>query len=111
MKLPANAIIAPAKLNQYLLVQRKRNDKSVWLAQAGYTLDNWQTLAEDLRTQILRLEATPTDKSTYGQMYEIKGQLTGPNGKTLAVHTVWMTEAATGETKFITLYPDKGKRR
>lgn len=111
MKLPADAIIAPAKLNQYLLVQRKRSDKSAWLAQAGYTLDNWQTLVQDLRSQVLRLEATPTDKSVYGQMYEIKGPLTGPNGKTLVVHTVWMTEAATGKTKFITLYPDKGKRR
>lgn len=111
MKLPADAIIAPAKLNQYLLVQRKRNDKSSWLAQAGYSFDNWQTLARDLRVQILPLEATSTDKSFYGQMYEIKGQLTGPNGKTLAVHTVWMTEAATNETKFITLYPDKDKGR
>ena len=111
MKLPADTIIASAKITQYLLVQRKRNDKSTWLAQAGYSLDNWQTLANDLRRQILPLEAMLTDKSVYGQMYEIKGQLTGPNGKILAVHTVWMTEAATGETKFITLYPAKGRRR
>ena len=41
-------------------------------------------------------------------MYEIKGNLTGPNGKTLAVCTIWMTETATGDTKFITMYPEKG---
>ncbi|MBI5677404.1 MAG: hypothetical protein HZC52_02675 [Planctomycetes bacterium] len=40
-------------------------------------------------------------------MYEIRGKLTGPNGNTLAVCTMWMTEAATGDTKFITMYPDK----
>lgn len=42
-------------------------------------------------------------------MYEIKGNLTGPNGKSLAVCTIWMTETATGDTKFITMYPDKGE--
>jgi hypothetical protein len=41
-------------------------------------------------------------------MYEIKGNLTGPTGRTLAVVTVWMTEIATGVTKFITMYADKG---
>ncbi len=47
----------------------------------------------------------------YGQMYEIRGNLTGPNGKTLATITVWMTEIATGVTKFITIYPDKGQKK
>ncbi len=31
----------------------------------------------------------------------------GPNGKSLPVYTIWMTETATGNTKFITMYPDK----
>jgi hypothetical protein len=111
MKLSFDAIIAPAKLTQYLLILRKRNDKSQWLAQAGYTLENWQILENNLRSQILPLEATPTESSRYGQIYEIRGELTGPNGKTLAVHTIWMMEATTGQTKFITLYPDKDKQR
>jgi len=34
----------------------------------------------------------------------------GPNGKILAMSTVWMTEDATRITKFITLYPDKRKK-
>jgi len=111
MKLPNNAVITPEKLTQYLLVLRKRNDKSKWLAQAGYTLEDWQVLETDLRLQILSLEATPTESSHYGQIYEIRGNLTGPNGQMLAVLTVWMTEIATGITKFITMYPDKGTKK
>jgi hypothetical protein len=107
MKLPANTLIAPGKLTQYLLVARKRNDKSKWLAQAGYSLENWRVLEEDLRLQILSREALPTDSTAYGQMYEIKGDLTGPNDRTLAVVTVWMMETATGVAKFITMYPQK----
>ena len=107
MKLPANSLIAPGKLTRYLLVARKRNDKSKWLVQAGYSLENWRVLEEDLRLQILSREALPTDSTAYGQMYEIKGDLTGPNDRTLAVVTVWMMETATGVAKFITMYPQK----
>lgn len=107
MKLPDDTLIAQEKLTQYLLTLRKRNDKSQWLAQAGYTLENWQVLEKDLRNQILSVDATPTENTEYGQMYEIKRKLIGPNGKNLPVCTIWMTETATGNTKFITMYPDK----
>jgi hypothetical protein len=85
MKLPENTLIAHEKLTQYLLALRKRNDKSQWLAQTGYTIENWQLLENDLRTQLLPLDATPTESTKYGQMYEIRGKLTGPNGRSLLV--------------------------
>ena len=107
MKLPENALIVQEKLTKYLLVKRKRNDKSQWLARAGYILENWEVLESDLREQILPTDATLTENTKYGQMYEIRGKLVGPNGKSLAVYTIWMTESATGKTKFITMYPDK----
>ncbi len=59
----------------------------------------------------MSLEAVPSERSQYGQTYEISGRLIGPNGKTLAVNTVWMIENASGVTKFITLYPYKEKER
>ena len=37
----------------------------------------------------------------------ITDKKTGPNGNSLDVCTIWMTEFATGITKFITMYPDK----
>ena len=40
-------------------------------------------------------------------IYRIRGALPGPNGRALRVVTIWMSEEATGRTKFITLYPDK----
>jgi len=57
MKLPENTFIAREKLTNYLLVPKKRNDKSKWLAKAGYTLENWQVLETDLRNQILSEDA------------------------------------------------------
>lgn len=109
MKLSEDALIAYEKLTQYLLTPRKRNDKSQWLAQAGYTLENWSLLEDDLRTQILSLDATPIENTQYGQLYEIKGKLIGPNRKKLSVCTIWMTENETKNTKFITMYPERRK--
>ena len=109
MKLPGDTPIPQSKLTQYLLVVKRRNDKSKWLAQAGYTIENWQLLEADLRSQILSLEATVVENTQYGQMYEIYGNLTGPNGNTIATVTIWMTEVSTEITKFITMYPDKGR--
>jgi len=93
--------------DRYLLSPRKRNDKSRWLAKAGYGLGNWQLLEKDLRTQILSLDAASIEETEYGQMFEIKGVLTGTNGKTLKVCTIWMTEHESKSTKFITMFPDK----
>lgn len=106
MKLPANTIIAREKVTRYLLVPQARGDKSEFLQRAGYTRDDADQLLEDLRRQ-LPLDALPTKSNKFGQYDEIRGSLTGPNGVTLAVRTVWMTAHLSGVTKFVTLLPDK----
>jgi hypothetical protein len=40
-------------------------------------------------------------------MFQKPVKLNGPDGNSLAVCTIWMSESATGITKFITMYPDK----
>jgi hypothetical protein len=56
---------------------------------------------------LLPLEAKRLEHGEYGTKYEIRGKLKGPNGRTLRVVSIWMTEAAGGKSKFVTLYPDK----
>lgn len=107
MKLPANAIIASQKLTGYLLRKLPENDKSGYLAEVGYTPKNPERLETDLRNQILTCEAEFMETTEYGDKYSIHGELTGPNGRMLKVITIWMTEDATGLTKFITHYPSK----
>jgi hypothetical protein len=101
--LDPNAVIAKVKLTGYLLVPLAKDDKSKFLAQAGYTIDNWQRLEQDLREQILSLEAVPTVRTQYGQKYEITGDLTSSEGMTIRVKTIWID---IGEvTQFVTLFP------
>ena len=106
MKLPASSVIVREKVTRYLLVPQARGDKAGFLERAGYRRADADQLLRDLRLQ-LPLDAVPTKSNKFGQYYEIRGSLTGPNGVTLAVRTIWMTEHLSGVTKFVTLLPDQ----
>jgi hypothetical protein len=107
VKLPPESTIAIEKATRYLLVSQARGDKSKFLAQAAYTLENPDRLLLDLREQILPLDAVALESGKFGDYYEISGLLRGPNGRDLRVRTIWMTDHLSGKTKFITLLPDK----
>jgi hypothetical protein len=109
LRVPENAILAKEKFQQYLLKKQPDSDKSGFLAGAGYTIDNWQILRDDIRRQLLPLDAILSRETPFGRLYEIRGVLHGPNGKQLNVVSVWMIESGSNVTKFITLYPDKEK--
>jgi len=55
----------------------------------------------------LPLEVVVLESNQFGQYYESRGTLTGPNGVMLAVRAIWITEHLSGVTKFVTLVPDK----
>jgi uncharacterized protein DUF6883 len=107
MRLPPDTIIDRNKLAGYLLRWRREDDKSTFLALAGYTLDNPERLMRDIREQVLPLDAQLVEETEYGPKFRIRGTLTGPNGRALLVVTIWMREDATNLTKFVTLFPDK----
>ena len=95
MKLPADAIIAFDKVANYLLKWRPENDKSQFLARAGYTEHDAARLVDDIRRELLTLEAGHKETTEYGEMYGIVGKLAGPNGRVLPVVSIWMIEHVT----------------
>jgi len=103
--LNANGVIPEAKLTRYLLVWKPKDDKSGFLAQAGYTLDNWQELERDLKN-LLTNEATLDRETSFGNIYKIEGVLVGSNGVTLQVATFWIVDSFSNETRFVTLLPN-----
>lgn len=107
MKLSQDAVISERKIKEYLLTTRREDDKSGFLALAGYSLQNWRELERDLRREVEEGDAHLIRTTRYGEIYHIKGQLKGPNGTILDVITVWICLDATGETRFVTLVPDK----
>lgn len=110
-KLPNDIVIPQDKLLRYLLLPREESDKSKFLASADYTLSNWEALERDLRKLAQDHEISGVESSPYGMKYEVRGTLTGPNGRELHVVTIWIKLEATGETRFVTLFPDPEVRQ
>ncbi|MEM8809094.1 MAG: DUF6883 domain-containing protein [Cyanobacteria bacterium P01_D01_bin.44] len=107
MNVPENAIIPDAKLSRYLLVQRPRNDKSKFLAQAGFTLENPNALKAALRQLITINDAIEDRTDEYGTYYQVTGKLSGTNDVTLDVLTIWLRRKIDQQFQFITLIPNK----
>jgi len=80
MKLPADSFIDPRKISHYLLRPLEESDKSEFLADAGYELPDSQRLLDDIRTQLLPLDAEHIGPFEYGEKFRIRGFLQGPNG-------------------------------
>ncbi len=107
MKLPADSLIDPRKVTHYLLQPRAKSDKSGFLALAGYDASHAARLMDDLRGLLPTHEAEFLEDTPFGQFYALPALLAGPNGRTLRVRTIWMKEHLSGQTKFITLIPEK----
>lgn len=107
MHLDPEAIIAEAKILGYLLKWQPEGDKSRFLGKAGYGILEASRLESDIREQLLPLDAVFEEATEYGDRYRIRGALSGPNGRTLRVISAWMVERKSGQTKFLTLFPDR----
>ncbi|HRZ27101.1 MAG TPA: hypothetical protein P5295_09865 [Spirochaetota bacterium] len=107
MKIPADAIIPEEKFTRYLLVKRDFDDKSQYLKKAGYTIENYSILINDIKSMIIQNEAIEDKTDEYGTFYTVTGKLTGTSNQNLRVTTIWMKRKADGVFQFITLIPER----
>ena len=73
-------------------------------AAAGYRAENWAVLQRDLQAIARSADAVLTRSEPYGQLFEIRAILQGPQG-TLPVLTVWILRAGESVPRFVTAYP------
>jgi hypothetical protein len=89
MIIPADAIIAEEKVRNYLLVPQRKSDKSKYLGLAGYSRNEFWELIRDIRN-LLPAEGILQERIEEGDLYILRGVLTGPNGRALSIKTVWI---------------------
>jgi hypothetical protein len=106
MRIPEDFIIPDAKITQYLLVPKARNDKSRFLAQAGFTQENPEALKLAIQSQAMDKEAIEEKSNEYGTFYQVEGELIGVNSVSLSVITVWLQRQVDGKFQFVTLKPN-----
>lgn len=107
MKIPPNLVIPDPKLTNYLLVYQPKDDKSEYLALAGYTLDNWPSLKLDIIEAVKGSDVAEVIPTDWGTRFKVKSEWYGPNGRLVKVITIWQQDEPSSLVKFITLYPDK----
>jgi hypothetical protein len=107
VRIPEDAIIPNDKITRYLLIQKARNDKSKFLAQAGFTLQNPEALAAAIHSLIAMSEAVEDRNNEYGVFYKVAGELVGINGVSLSVVTIWLQRQIDEKFQFVTLKPLK----
>ena len=102
--------VALEKLTSYLLVHREWDDKSKFLAQAGFTRENPHWLLSSIRELAASVEAEEDRANEYGVFLRAEGDLLGPNGRKLSVVTIWLRWRLDGSVRFVTLKPRKEKK-
>ncbi len=107
MRIPETAIIPDDKITRYLLVQKARNDKSKFLAKAGFTVENPERLKVAIQSLIKIVEAIEDGDNEYGTFYRATGELIGVNDVVLSVVTIWLRRQVDGKFQFVTLKPLK----
>lgn len=110
MRIPPDAVVPPEKLRDYLLAPRPFDDKSKFLALAGFSRDNPHVLLGAIRQLAGAVEARTDGSNEYGEFLRVEGEIQGPNGKSLSVTTIWLRWHADGRVRFVTLKPWKEKR-
>ena len=101
-----HAIVTEVKVRDYLLNPNHPvgGPKATWFASIGYTIDNWQDLADDL----LRLARTVDDfvakPSSFGVKYKVPGRIGRPGHCPADIITVWIVEE-NSLPRLITAYP------
>ncbi|MEX0874712.1 MAG: DUF6883 domain-containing protein [Actinomycetota bacterium] len=110
MPLPgvANAVIEPRKLRDYLLSHTHPlgRTKGEFFAGLGYTRETWAVLAADLRKLAEQAEATEVATTAFGAKYEVRGEVTGPNGQRAVIVTAWIILVEEDFPRFVTAYPE-----
>ena len=109
MKLPCahRADIDVAKLTDYLLSldHPVGRFKARVFARAGYRRTEAAVLQKDILDLARHGDAEPQPLGTFGQKFIVRGILQGPNGRSLAVATIWIVRAGEQVPRFVTAYP------
>jgi len=108
MRMPnaERAVVDDRKLLQYILSPTHphgRTHAHLFDRLLGINLTNADILRKALLEAALRDDAQPTEKTEFGQKYEIRFSLTGPRG-VYNVLSVWLVDVTGAPPRLVTAY-------
>jgi filamentous hemagglutinin len=107
-----HALIEDSKLVEYALNphnERGRHKARLFESALGFNLANWEQLRLAILDALPHYEAVFTNETPFGKKYEALLPVSGPNGRTVSVLTVWQFDRLSDGTlgdqpRLVTLY-------
>jgi len=110
MKMPSceSAEVPIKKITEYLLssTHPRGSQKARWFKALGYKIEKPNELATSLLS-LASADVLETEKTDYGTKYVIVGDITGSDGRTAAVHSIWILPTGGSVPRLVTAYPSK----
>jgi hypothetical protein len=88
----AQAVIEDSKFVSYALSpqsDRGQHKARVFESALGFNLTNWEDFKQAILVALPYQPATLTSETTFGKKYEVAVPITGANGRTVDVITIW----------------------
>ena len=107
------ATVAPEKILRYLLDStnpRSQGKPSLFFA-LGYTRETWERFHDDLLAHGRTHPIAETEQAGTATVYNVDGELTGPNQRSRRLRTVWRADQRGADPRFITAFPAPSGRR
>jgi hypothetical protein len=109
MRLPngEKAVVDPRKLTDYCLSPTHpvgKHKARLFADAADMTLEKWAVLHAALLTAAKEADASATDRTPFGQKYEIRFPLAADDGRTATILSVWIV-SDDGIPRLVTCYP------
>lgn len=109
MRLPNadQANVHREKITEYLLSTDHPDGRSKarFFTKFGFSLVNWEILAEALRKHAIDYPIVKAVESDFGTRYTVEGELETPDGRRPRVRTVWIPGRGSESPRLITAYP------
>jgi hypothetical protein len=109
VKLPNHnqAVVPREKIVDYLLslAHRDGRSKALFFSGFGFSVDDWQTLANALLRHAADHEVAKIEASQFGTRYIVEGELHAPDGRTPLVRVVWFIDTDEELPRLATAYP------
>jgi hypothetical protein len=96
-----------SKIADYLLALSHPDgrSKAEFFLRFGFTVEQWNVLAEALRAVGTSNPVSSVAQSKYGLRYTVDGVLRAPDGREPKVRTVWITTPDDDAPRLVTAYP------
>ena len=110
MKLPSaqSATVPERKVTHYLLnpAHPAGGSKATFFLRFGFTVAEWQRLAEALLRHARENEVAAMEQTADGDRYVVAGPLTAPDGSRLNIRSAWyISVRGDGGPRFVTAHP------